>query len=144
LALLIYAVLNLTIYKLIPITLTLAGAAGFILSIGMAVDANILVFERMREELKNGREIGSAINEGFKRAWTSILDSNTSTLITSIILIWFGTSIIKGFAITLSIGVIISIFSAITVSKAFLCLFASVKSKKWYWWFGIPYKLIKQ
>lgn len=140
LALLIYAVLNLTIYKLIPVTLTLAGVAGFILSVGMAVDANVLVFERMKEELRRGREINSAIEEGFKRAWTSILDSNVSTLITSVILIWLGTSIIKGFAITLTIGVAVSMFSAITVTKSFLRLWSGLKSKKWQWWFGVAKK----
>lgn len=136
LALLIYAVLNLAIYKMLPVTLTLAGVAGFILSVGMAVDANVLVFERMKEEFKRGRELNSAIEEGFKRAWTSILDSNVSTLITSVILIWFGTSIIKGFAITLTIGVIISMFSAVTVTRTFLRLFSGVKNRKWLWWFG--------
>jgi preprotein translocase subunit SecD len=127
---------------LIPITLTLAGIAGFILSVGMAVDANILVFERIKEELHRGREISSAIEEGFKRAWTSILDSNVSTLITSVILIWFGTSIIKGFAITLTIGVMISMFSAIIVTRTFLRFFSAVKTKKWSWWFGVSNKKI--
>lgn len=123
LALFIYIVLVLSIFKAIPVTLTLAGIAGFILSIGMAVDANILIFERMKEELKNGRGLSGAIDEGFKRAWPSIRDSNISSLITCVILFWLGTSIVKGFALTLAIGIIVSIFSAVTATRIFLKLF---------------------
>ncbi|MBI2938808.1 MAG: protein translocase subunit SecD [Chloroflexi bacterium] len=123
-ALLIYAATVFALFKLIPVTLTLAGIAGFILSIGMAVDANILIFERMREELRAGRTLRAAIDAGFDRAWTSIRDSNSSTLITCAILFWFGAnfgaSIIQGFALTLAIGVIISMFTAVYVSRTFL------------------------
>lgn len=119
-ALLLYSIYVLAIFKLIPITLTLAGIAGFILSIGMAVDANILIFERMREELRLGKSRDVAIELGFSRAWTSIRDSNISSIITSLILIYFGTGIIRGFAVTLLIGVLISMFSAIIVTRTFL------------------------
>ncbi len=120
LALCVYTVIMLSIFKLIPVTLTAAGIAGFILSIGMAVDANILIFERTKEELKKGRDILSAVTEGFERAWLSIRDSNMSSFITSVILFWMGTSVVKGFALTLGIGVLISMFTAITVSRSFL------------------------
>ncbi len=132
-ALLIYTAIVLAIFKLIPVTLTLAGIAGFILSVGMAVDANILIFERMKEELKAGRSLSGAIEEGFKRAWTSIRDSNVSSLITCLILFWLGTSVIKGFALTLAIGVLISMFSAITVTRTFLRLIGGTKLEKWEW-----------
>lgn len=118
----IYTLLVLAVFKLWPVTLTLAGVAGFVLSIGMAVDANILIFERFREELRAGRALRSALDEGFRRAWLSIRDSNISSLITAFILAWFGSSIIKGFAITLSIGIIVSMFTAITVTRTFLRL----------------------
>ncbi|HOY56140.1 MAG TPA: protein translocase subunit SecD [bacterium] len=132
-ALIIYALINLMLYKTLSITLTLAGIAGFILSIGMAVDANVLIFERLKEELKAGREVSSAVDEGFKRAWTSIRDSNISSLITCVILYWIGTSMVKGFALTLALGIFISLFSAITVTRTFLKLFLikSFKDKKW-------------
>lgn len=120
LALGVYVVIMLALFKLIPITLTAAGIAGFILSIGMAVDANILIFERMKEELRNGSPLGSSLKEGFARAWTSIRDSNISSMITAVILFWFGTSLIEGFALTFGLGVLVSMFSAITVSRAFL------------------------
>jgi len=136
-ALIIYTIIVLAIFKLIPVTLTLAGVAGFILSIGMAVDANVLIFERFREELRNGKPLGIAIEKGFKGAWSSIRDSNISTLITCIILYWFGTSIIKGFALTLGIGVLISMISAITITQTFLKLSASGYMKKHMWWFGV-------
>jgi len=122
LALAVYTMIVLAIFKLWPVTLTLAGVAGFILSIGMAVDANILIFERMREELRAGKNLHEAIDEGFRRAWLSIRDSNVSSLITTFILAWLGTSIIKGFAITLGIGIVVSMFSAITVSRVLLRL----------------------
>jgi len=121
-ALTVYAILILAIFKLIPVTLTLAGIAGFILSVGMAVDANVLIFERMKEEKKAGRDKISAINEGFKRAWPSIRDGNVSTIITAIILYWFGTSIIKGFALTLLIGILISMFTAMILTRHLLKL----------------------
>ena len=124
LALVIYALLTMALYKLIPVTLTLPGIAGFLLSVGMAVDANILIFERMREELRQGRPLQRAIAVGFRRAWTSILDSNISTWITCLIL-WlfgnsFGASVVKGFAVTLALGVLISMFTAVTVTRTFI------------------------
>jgi protein-export membrane protein SecD len=120
-ALVTYTVINLALFKLIPVTLTAAGIAAFVLSIGMAVDANILIFERMKEEMKRGREIGDAIKEGFKRAWTSIRDSNISSMITAVILYMFSsTSVVKGFALVFFIGVAVSMFSAITVTRTLL------------------------
>lgn len=116
----IFIVIMLTLFKLIPVTLTAAGIAGFIISIGIAVDANVLVFERVKEELRAGRSIPDAVSAGFSRAWFSIRDSNTSNIITALILFWFGTSLIKGFALTLGLGVLVSMFSAITISKVFL------------------------
>ena len=123
-ALIIYALINLALYKLIPVTLTLPAITGFILSTGMAVDANILVFERMKEELRDGRALRPAIEAGFSRAWTSIRDSNISTLLTCAILFWFGSnfgaSIVKGFAITLALGVVVNLFTAILVTRTFI------------------------
>jgi len=120
-ALCIYTIINLAIFKLIPVTLTASGIAAFILSVGMAVDANILIFERMKEELARGRELGDAIEEGFHRAWTSIRDSNISSMITAIILYMFSsTAIVKGFALVFFIGVAVSMFSAITASRTLL------------------------
>ncbi len=124
-ALAVYVALMLTVFKLIPVTLTAAGIAGFILSIGMAVDANILIFERMKEELRRGKDLWSAMHDGFARAWPSIRDSNTSSLISAVILFWFGTSLVKGFALTLGIGVLVSMFTAITASRSFLYAIAS-------------------
>jgi preprotein translocase subunit SecD len=128
-ALIIYALITLAIFKLIPVTLTLAGIAGFILSLGMAVDANILIFERMKEELRSGKTIAAAIRSGEDRAWPSIRDSNTSTLITCGVLYFFGqqfgATIIMGFALVLAIGVMASLFSAIVVTRAFLELLLS-------------------
>jgi preprotein translocase subunit SecD len=119
-ALAIYVVLMLALFKFFHITLTAAGLAGFILSMGMAVDANILIFERTKEELRKGHAVHEAIREGFARAWTSIRDSNISSIITAIILFWFGTSLIKGFALTFGLGVVVSMFSAITISRVLL------------------------
>lgn len=137
LALALYTIIVLAIFKLIPVTLTAAGIAGFILSVGMAVDANILIFERMKEERKQGRPILSAITEGFHRAWLSIRDSNFSSLITAVILFWMGTSMVKGFALTLGIGVLVSMFSAITISRTFLLsLKMKEDSKIWEFLFG--------
>jgi len=116
----IYAVLVFAIFKLIPVTLTVPGIAGFILSIGMAVDANVLIFERTKEELRRGRSLYSAIEIGFKRAFTAIFDSNSTTLLTCAILYYFGTGLVRGFALTLAIGVIVSLCTAITVSRALL------------------------
>ncbi len=122
-ALALYSLVVLALFKLFSFTLTLAGVAGFILSIGMAVDANVLIFERMREERRAGRDPGSALEEGFRRAWNSIRDSNVSSLITCVILVWFGTSLIKGFALTLALGIVVSMFSAIIVTRTLMRLF---------------------
>jgi preprotein translocase subunit SecD len=122
-ALLVYATVVLFLFKLIPITMTLAGIAGFILSIGMAVDANILIFERMKEELRAGKARNIAVGIGFKRAWSSIRDSNISSLITCSILYYFGTGIVKNFALTLAIGILVSMFSAIILTRGLLRIF---------------------
>jgi preprotein translocase subunit SecD len=119
-ALAYYTLVVLAIFRLIPVTLTLAGIAGFVLSVGMAVDANILIFERSKEELRLGKPLTAAIEAGFSRAWNSILDSNVSSLITAGILYWFGSSTIRGFALVLIIGVLTSMFSAITVTRTIL------------------------
>ncbi len=142
-ALIIYSLVILAIFKLLPVTLTLAGVAGFILSIGMAVDANILIFERSKEELRKGKTLQIAVEEGFNRAWPSIRDSNISSLITTAILAWFGTSVVQGFAITLGIGVLVSMFSAITVTRTFLRIIASRKVKSGQSLFGIKTKVIE-
>ncbi len=116
----VFVVIMLALFKLVPVTLTAAGIAGFIISIGIAVDANVLIFERVKEEMLTGRTVPDAISHGFSRAWLAIRDSNTSNIITALILFWFGTSLIKGFALTLGMGVVVSMFSAITVSRIFL------------------------
>ncbi|MDP4000286.1 MAG: protein translocase subunit SecD [bacterium] len=122
LALLLYTGIMISLFKLIPVTLTLAGIAGFILSIGIAVDANILIFERMREELRDGRSLPTALEVGFSRAFTSIRDSNAASLLMSAVLYTFGSGTIRGFAVVLALGVIISLFSAITVSRTLMRL----------------------
>lgn len=132
-ALCIYSILVLALFKLVPVTMTLPGIAGFILSIGMAVDANILIFSRMREERKWGRPFASSISEGFARAWTSIRDSNVSTLITTAILFLVGTSFIKGFALTLGLGVLISMFTAVFVSRLLLKQFIGSRLERFSW-----------
>ena len=126
-ALVIYAVLSLALFKLFGITMTLAGITGFILSIGMAVDANILIFERTKEERGKGASGMNALKEGFVRAWPSIRDSNTTTIITALTLYWITTGFVKGFALTLLLGVMMSMFSAITVSRALLMSFSNGK-----------------
>lgn len=128
---------------LAPVTLTLAGIAGFILSIGMAVDANILIFERIKEEIRSGKEIHKSVEDGFARAWLSIRDSNVSSLITTGILYMFGTPSIKGFAVTLGIGILISMFTAITVTRTFLKLFVGNNILTHPWLFGVS-KLKKE
>jgi preprotein translocase subunit SecD len=138
-----YTVIVLAIYKLIPVTLTLAGIAGFIVSLGMAVDANVLIFERMKEELRAGRTMKAAIDAGFSRAWPAIRDSNITTWIACIILYWFGSSVmassvVMGFALTLAIGVGVSMFSAIVITRTALLLFFSGPSAaKRLAWFGV-------
>lgn len=122
-ALVLYVLISLAIFRLMPgggVTLTAAGLAGFILSIGMAVDANVLIFERMKEELRKGSDLDVAMKEGFQRAWLSIRDSNISSIITAVVLFWLGTAAVKGFALTLGIGVLVSMFTAITASRTFL------------------------
>ncbi|MEK7216764.1 MAG: protein translocase subunit SecD [Chloroflexota bacterium] len=140
-ALIGYALFTLAVFKLIPITMTLAGIAAFILSIGMAVDANILIFERMKEEIRASRTLSSAIEAGFDRAWPSIRDSNVSTLITCAILYWFGNafgaSLVMGFALTLALGVAISMFSAITVTRTYLRIFLGRRSAQQRWLLGM-------
>ncbi len=116
----IYCVLMLAIFKLIPVTLTSAGIAGFILSVGLAVDANVLIAERLKEELARGSKAQDAIREGFARAWLAIRDSNTAHIIAAVILFWFSTSLIKGFALVFGLGVVVSMFSAITISRTFI------------------------
>lgn len=132
-ALTVYGFLVIAVFKLWPVTLTLSGIAGFILSIGMAVDANVLIFERLKEELRFGKPISIAIEEGFMRAWPSIRDGNFSTLITCFILVQFSTSVVRGFAITLGLGIIISMFSAIVITRNFLRLVGGewLENKKW-------------
>jgi protein-export membrane protein SecD len=134
LALVIYVLLNLAIFKLIPVTLTLPGIAGFILSVGMATDANILIFERMKEELRNGRSLRLAVEAGFSRAWLAIRDGNLSTLISCAVLYWFGNtfgaSVVKGFAVTLTIGVLLSMFTAVTISRTFMRAILSSAGRK--------------
>jgi len=131
----IYIVLILTLLKLIPVTLTLAGIGGFILSIGMAIDANVLIFSRMREELAGQKTFSQSVEEGFNRAWPSIRDGNLTTLLVAVILFGFGTSFIKGFALTLSLGIIFSMLSAIIITKNFLKFFEGGKLEKikWLW-----------
>jgi preprotein translocase subunit SecD len=133
LALIFYVIFNLAVYKLIPVTLTLPGIAGLILSIGMAVDANILIFERMKEELRNGRSLRLAVETGFQRAWPAIIDGNTSTLITCAVLYWFGNtfgaSVVRGFAISLAIGVLLSIFSAVIITRTLMRAFLTTGAR---------------
>jgi len=135
LALAIYVAIVLSLFKIIPVTLTLAGIGGFILSIGIAIDANILIFSRMREEIDQGKTLSASIDEGFKRAWPSIRDGNLTTLLVAVILFWFGTSFIKGFALTLSVGILISLFSALFVTKNFMKFFERTRLEKikWFW-----------
>ena len=134
-ALIIYAVFLLAIFKLINVTLTLAGIGGVILSIGMAIDANILIFTRMQEELSKGRSFGQSVEDGFSRAWPAIRDGNATTLLVGFILMFLGTSFVKGFAVTLNIGIILSMFSAIVVTRSFLRMFVGTRLEKvnWLW-----------
>jgi preprotein translocase subunit SecD len=137
LALMYYALLVLALFRFIPVTLTLAGIAGFVLSIGMAVDANILIFERMKEEVRAGKSLPAAIEAGFNRAWNSIFDSNVSSLITAGILFWFGTSVIRGFALVLMIGVLCSMFTAVTVSRTILRFIVRRPALRRAWLYGV-------
>jgi preprotein translocase subunit SecD len=123
-ALIFYIIFTLAIYKLWPVTLTLPGIAGFLVSIGMAVDANILIFERMKEELRNGRSPRMAVETGFSRAWSAIWDGHLTTLISCLVLFWFGTtfgaSVVKGYALTLGTGVLMSLFTAVFVTRVLM------------------------
>jgi protein-export membrane protein SecD len=133
-ALIIYALITFALFKLIPVTLTLPGLTGFLFSVGTAVDANILIFERMKEEMRQGKRFSTAIEAGFDRAWTSIRDSNLSTFITCAILYWFGTnfgaSMVKGFAVTLFLGVVVSMFTAITVTRTIIRALYAIGGEK--------------
>ncbi len=133
LSLLIYVVYILTLFKLISVTLTLAGIAGFILSMGMAVDANILIFSRMREELNAGKTYLISIEEGSRRAWPAIRDGNFTTILVGLILFWLGTSFVKGFALTLVIGNLVGLFTAIFITNSLLRCFSGDKSSRWIW-----------
>ncbi len=136
-ALIIYALILFSLFKIIPVTLTLAGIAGFILSVGMAVDANVLIFERTKEELRAGRNLFTAISSGFDRAWTSIFDSNMTTILTCVILYFLGTSVVKGFALTLALGVMVSMFTAIFVTRNFMHLVFGTGDLKYPALFGL-------
>ena len=141
-AIVIYAILAFALFRYIPITLTLAGIAGFLLSTGSALDANILIFERLKEELRSGRTIQQSVDIGWRRAWPSIRDSNIATLITCTILFWFGSqfgaTIVKGFSLTLGLGVLVSLFSAIVISRTLLSLVLEwLKPTNYARWFGI-------
>ena len=141
-AIIIYAILAFALFRYIPITLTLAGIAGFLLSTGSALDANILIFERLKEELRSGRTIQQSVDIGWRRAWPSIRDSNIATLITCTILFWFGSqfgaTIVKGFSLTLALGVLVSLFTAIVISRTFLTLVLGwLKPTNYARWFGI-------
>ena len=129
-ALMIYISITLALYKLIPVTLSTAGIAGFIISIGMAVDANILIFERLKEERRLGHGVSDAITGGFKKAWLSIRDANTASIMIAIILFWFGSSLIKGFALTFGLGVIVSLISAIFITRVFLRALPTLENSK--------------
>jgi len=137
LALIIYGIIITAIFKLVPVTLTMAGIAAAVVSVGMAVDANILIFERTKEELRAGRTLGAAVDAGFNRAWLAIRDSNVTTFIACIVLYWFGDTfgafMVKGFALTLFIGVALSMFTAITVSRLFLVMIVKVVKNSWFY-----------
>jgi len=142
-ALTLYVIINCAIFMLIPVTLTAAGLAGFVLSLGMAVDANVLVFERLKEEFRSGKGSRAAAHEGFKRAWSAIRDGNVTSLLSAIVLFWFGTSLIKGFALVLGIGIIISMVSALMLTRVFLLSLPDVKKSDggiWPFLFGTGLK----
>jgi preprotein translocase subunit SecD len=127
-ALTFYAIINLVLYKIFGVTITLSGIAGFVLSLGIAVDANVLVFERLKEELRSGRDLPTAVDEAFRRAWPSIRDGNLTTLIATAVLYAMSTGFIRGFALTLTIGVLISMFSAMTVTRVLLKSIVTIKA----------------
>ncbi|MEL7086395.1 MAG: protein translocase subunit SecD, partial [Cyanobacteria bacterium J06597_1] len=127
-ALVIYALITFAVFQLFGVTLTLPGIAGFILSIGIAVDANVLIFERTREELRSGKSVYKSVEEGFSRALASILDSNVTTLLACLVLFWLGTGLVKGFALTLAVGILVSFFTALTCTRTFLLILLSNSS----------------
>ena len=129
-ALLLYVVISLSVFKLLSVTLTAAGIAGFIISIGIAIDANVIIFERMKDELRRGRKLYASIHEGFHRAWAPVRDASISSLITSVILYWLGNAAVKGFALTFGIGTIISMFTAVSVTRTFLFAIATDTMKE--------------
>jgi protein-export membrane protein SecD len=129
-ALVLYLILNLAVYLLIPVTITAAGLAGLILSSGMAVDANILIFERMKDELRKGKSVRDSVMEGVARAWLPIRDGNLTSILSAIVLFWFGTASVQGFALTLIIGIFLSMFTAIIVTRTFLLAVAGISENK--------------
>lgn len=143
LALLIYTALMITIFKYTGITLTLSGIAGFVISIGMAVDANVLIFERTKEEIRNGRTIANSLDEGFKRAWTSIFDGNMSSILTALILYFMGTGFVRGFAAALGIGVVVSMFTAVVITRTMLKFIISDWIAGRTWMVGVNKQSIK-
>jgi protein-export membrane protein SecD len=134
-ALLFYVITMLALFQFIPVVLTAAGLAGFVLSLGMAVDANVLVFERMKEEYRAGKDSRTAARDGFTRAWSAIRDGNITSILSALILFWFGTSIVKGFALVFGIGVIVSMLTALTVTRTLLIALPRVeyKNSRWGW-----------
>lgn len=143
-ALLVYTVIMIAIFKIFGFTMTLSGIAGFVLSIGMAVDANILIFERTKEEVRNGRTMSGALDEGFKRAWTSIRDGNMSSIITSVILVIIGTGFVKGFALTLLLGVAVSMFTAVMITRTLLKVLVVEWMHEHTWLIGVRKREIKE
>jgi preprotein translocase subunit SecD len=137
-ALILYAFLNLAIYRIFDVTITLSGIAGFILSLGMAVDANVLIIERMKEEMAAGRDFIGVIQEGFARAWPAIRDGNVSTLVVALVLYIFSASFIRGFALMLAIGVFVSLFTAITATRIFMLTMFPKRVIKMPWLSGLP------
>jgi protein-export membrane protein SecD len=137
LALIYYSIAVYAVFRIIPVTLTLAGIAAFVISVGMAVDANILIFERTKEELRAGKTLATAVEAGFSRAWNSIFDSNVSSLITAMILYFGGSSTIKGFALVLIIGVATSMFTAVTVSRTLLRFVVRQGMAQKAWMYGV-------
>ena len=137
-ALLLYAVLSAMVFKLVPVTLSLAGIAGFILSLGIAVDANVLTFERLKEEWRSGRPLAQNLEEAFRRAWPSIRDGHVTVLISCVVLYWFSSSIIRGFALTLAIGTILSLFTAVVSTRTILRVLSATNLKRFEWFFLKP------
>ncbi|AGY60700.1 protein translocase subunit SecD [Gloeobacter kilaueensis] len=145
-ALVIYGLTTFAIFKLVPVTLTLPGIAGFILSVGMAVDANVLIFERTKEELRSGKQLFTSVEAGFQRAFSSILDAHVTSLITCAVLFFLGTGLVKGFALTLAIGLLVNLFTAITVSRTFLLTmlnFSNLRKPALFGVTGVPAKAVR-